>query len=88
LTRKQVVEGTLGRRLLDGAVDDTAADAAEDLSAEHLIQVVPTSGSDCNGALAALGGAFLALPCEARYVLSGSLDTSMATVKVAPDGGQ
>jgi hypothetical protein len=91
LTRKQTVSGKLARRIEDGMVNATGsdkdasvdADSDEDLSAEHVIEIAPTSGSNCNGVLAALGGAFTALPCEARYLLSGSLDTSGAT-KAAP----
>ena len=63
---------------------DRSADA-DDLSAEHVIEITPTSGSECNVALAALGGAFSALPCEARYLLSGSLDTSGATTADSSD---
>ena len=97
LTRKQTVSGKVARRVEDGVVNETPRstdrDAASeessadvDLSAEHLIEVAPSSGSNCEGALAALGGAFLALPCEARYVLNGSLDTTGA---VFPrDGGE
>ena len=85
LTIKETVSGTLQRRLEAGVVATTQAvsDDAGDLSAEHLIQVAPSSGSDCNGALAALGGSFVALPCEARYVLSGDLDTAGAIVPEA-----
>ena len=98
LTRKQTVSGKVARRLEDGVVNETpssnARDAAieesesgdGDLSAEHVIEVTPTSGSNCDGALAALGGAFLALPCEARYLLNGSLDTTGAVF--ARDGGE
>lgn len=96
LTRKQTVSGKLARRIEDGMVNATGSDKDasvdnddDDLSAEHVIEIAPTSGSDCNGALAALGGAFLALPCEARYLLSGSLDTSGATqadTKAGPSG--
>ena len=84
LTRKQTVSGKLARRIEDGMVYTTGSDKDasvddDDLSAEHVIEIAPTSGSECNSVLAALGGAFLALPCEARYLLSGSLDTSGAT---------
>jgi hypothetical protein len=90
LTRKQTVSGKVMRRIEDGVVNETPAstdrdaavdealNAGDDLSAEHLIEVAPSTGSDCNAALAALGGAFLALPCQARYLLSGSLDTAGA----------
>ena len=97
LTRKQTVSGKVARRIEDGVVNETpssndrdaaieeSSSADGDLSAEHLIEVTPASGSDCEAALAALGGAFLALPCEARYSLNGSLDTRGA---VFPrDGG-
>jgi hypothetical protein len=97
LTRKQTVSGKVARRVEDGVVNETprsdsgaASDESEsadvDLSAEHLIQVTPSPGSSCEGALAALGGAFIALPCEARYVLNGSLDTTGAVFP--SDGGE
>jgi hypothetical protein len=85
LTLKQTVLGTLGRRILDGSVN-ASADASGDLSAEHQIEVTPSTGSDCNAALAALGGSYLALPCEARYVLTGSLDTTDATLSAGSAG--
>jgi len=98
LTRKQTVSGTVARRIEDGMVNETPRsndrDAAieeseggndSDLSGEHVIEVMPTSGSSCDGALAALGGTFLALPCAARYLLNGSLDTTGAVFP--KDGG-
>lgn len=87
LTMKQTVTGSLQRQLNDGmveVVESDAGEASDDLNAEHLIQITPASGSDCTAALAALGGSFLALPCEARYSLSGTLDTTGAVI---PDGG-
>jgi hypothetical protein len=98
LTRKQTVKGNLGRRIEDGVVTQTAAsmrssDAGDDiasdddLDAEHLIEIAPTSGSDCNVALAALGGTYLTLPCEARYLLSGNLDTSGAAASAPGKAG-
>lgn len=93
LTLKQTVTGTLQRRLDHGngaaevSVDAAVATSGEDLSAEHLIEVTPASGSDCTQALAALGGSFLALPCEARYELSGALDTTGAVVGAAAAAG-
>jgi hypothetical protein len=90
LTRKQTVSGKVMRRIEDGVVNETPASgdrdaavedsdtAGSDLSAEHMIEVAPATGSECSAALAALGGAFLALPCQARYVLTGRLDTSGA----------
>jgi hypothetical protein len=100
LTRKQTVKGNLGRRIEDGVVTDTSAskrssdagygdaDGDDDLDAEHVIEVAPTSGSDCNVALAALGGPYLTLPCEARYLLSGNLDTRRALTSAAGNGGK
>jgi hypothetical protein len=98
LTRKQTVAGKVARRIEDGVVRETpdasvrdaaveseAIEGGDDMRAEHLIEVAPSAGSNCEAALAALGGAFLALPCEARYVLSGSLDTTGSTF--ATDGG-
>jgi hypothetical protein len=78
LTNMQTVSGTLRRRLTtDGGVIDTgnAADAAatDDLVAENVIAVSPTTGSDCNAVLVTYGGAFQNLPCQARYELSGKL---------------
>ena len=95
LTRKQTVAGKVARRIDDGVVSETPASpddaangdsiASDDLNAEHLIEVMPSSGSACDAALAALGGAFLALPCEARYLLAGELDTAGAILP--KDGG-
>ena len=49
--------------------------------------VIVTSGAADEAVIAAaLGGKFLALPCEARYVLSGSLDTSGAIESKATAG--
>lgn len=62
-----------------GEDDESSVFAGDDdLIAENTIEVSPSSGSDCNPALAALGGSFLALPCQARYVLRGSLDVTDA----------
>ena len=77
LTVMETITGDLRRRNAadGGAVIELPESAtnAGDLSAEHLIEVNPTSGSDCNAALAAFGGNYLSLPCQARYVLHGSL---------------
>ena len=98
LTRKQTVSGKVARRIEDGVVNVTprssdrdaaieeSASGDGDLNGEHVIEVMPTSGSNCDGALAALGGAFLALPCAARYLLNGSLDTTGAVFP--KDGGE
>jgi hypothetical protein len=80
LTTMQTVTGALRRRLAaDGGVVDTgntadaAATATDDLTAEHLIVVSPTTGSDCNAVLTTFGGNFQNLPCQARYELTGKL---------------
>jgi hypothetical protein len=94
LTMKQTVLGSLKRRLKNGAVESAggATDAgeanAQDLVAEHVIELTPTSGSDCTRALMALGGTYRVLPCEARYDLTGTLDASSAvTVGAAMNTG-
>lgn len=103
LTRKQTVLGNLARRIEEGLITKTASSklspdagddadsnsiaTGDDLDAEHVIEVAPTSGSDCNVALAALGGTYSALPCTARYLLSGELDTSAALTSAAGNGG-
>jgi hypothetical protein len=77
VTTQQSVTGTLHRRVAaDGgvayaALSDGGSD--DDLTGENTIMVTPAPGSDCTTALAALGGAWLALPCDARYELSGKL---------------
>ena len=81
VTTKQTITGNLQRwRETDGAVTESAlrgdAGSADDLSAEHVIEVAASAGSDCNAALVAFGGKYNALPCEARYQLRGTLDTT------------
>lgn len=84
LTTREIVAGSIQRRQSpDGGVSVSAVRSGDagtsdlagddDLLAENTIEVSPSAGSDCNRALAALGGTFLALPCQARYVLHGSL---------------
>ena len=51
--------------------DAGATEAPELLVGEHTVEIVPTHGSDCGALLAASGGTFDALPCRARYALSG-----------------
>lgn len=95
LTTSQTVSGKLLRRLAaDGGVVGTAnmADGgpSDDLTAEHLIAVNPTTGSDCNPVLAVYGGTFTALPCQARYVLSGTLvvDSTSSAQRTSPAAGK
>jgi hypothetical protein len=85
VTISETVSGSLHRRDAadGGVVIDLTADAgalgdADDLSAEHVIDVAPSAGSDCNMALMAFGGNYLALPCDARYALRGTLSTTNA----------
>jgi hypothetical protein len=42
------------------------------LSGLQATEIEPVSGSDCTPAVAAGGGAFLALPCRVAYVLTGT----------------
>jgi hypothetical protein len=86
VTTRQTLSGSLRRRqAADGgavvalAASDAAVSSDTDLSAEQLIEVTPTVGSDCNTALAALGGNYLALPCDARYLLTGTLQVAPNT---------
>jgi hypothetical protein len=86
LTVRETITGSVQRRnAADGGaiVEVSAADAAvggsNDLEAEHLIEVTPSAGSDCNLVLAAFGGNYLALPCGARYVLHGNLQAATST---------
>ena len=46
-------------------VDDDGA------SGTTVIRIYPSSGSNCAASLAALGGPFLTLPCEARWAIEG-----------------
>jgi hypothetical protein len=81
VTTDETISGNLQRwRKTDGSVTASAlaadASSTDDLSAEHAISVAPSSGSDCDPALAAYGGKYNALPCKARYQMRGSLDTT------------
>lgn len=76
LLMKESIFGTLHRmRELDGGVLDADAGAAEgaDLAGDNTIEVEQAAGSDCSALLASQGGAFLTLPCAARYSLEGTL---------------
>jgi hypothetical protein len=98
ITIRETVSGSLRRRnAADGGavvevsgVDAAASSTEDDLSADHIIDVAPSAGSDCNMALMALGGSYLALPCDARYTLRGTLlatnaaDTNPASAAGAP----
>lgn len=92
VTTKETITGNLQRwRAADGSISSgLVADAGsdDDLSAEHVIEVSPSSGSDCDSVLVAYGGTYNALPCEARYQLNGALDTTGARAgSSAPKGG-
>jgi hypothetical protein len=80
VTTTQTIVGSLQRKqAADGGIVISAAPdggALGDLIAESTIAVAPSAGSDCNSALAALGGNYVALPCQARYELQGQLATS------------
>jgi hypothetical protein len=78
----ETIAGSVSRREAadGGAVVElaTTSDAAvsgtsDDLTGSDVIDVAPTSGSDCNADLTAFGGSYQALPCRARYVLTGTL---------------
>lgn len=83
VSTQQSVTGTLHRRIAaDGGVayaQKSDAGGDDDLDGENTITVTPAPGSDCTMALAALGGPWLALPCDARYDLSGTLSSAKAT---------
>ena len=68
-------EPETGEQPGDGASED--ADEDDETSGMTLVgmqatEIEPLVGSDCRPAVAAFGGAFLALPCRIEYVLSGS----------------
>lgn len=76
LTLRQTVSGSLHRRnAVDGGgiVELGSDEDASDLTADNVIDVTPSSASNCNDALSAFGGTYLALPCSARYVMQGTL---------------
>jgi hypothetical protein len=84
VTMTQTVMGKLQRRrAADGSLVVSADDAgaATDLTADNLIAIAPTAGSDCNPALIALGGSYQALPCQARYELHGELAMAASSDK-------
>jgi hypothetical protein len=80
LTVRETITGSVRRRnaadggaIIELSQGDAAVSSSNDLDAEHVIEVTPSAGSDCNLALTAFGGNYLVLPCNARYVLQGSL---------------
>jgi hypothetical protein len=80
LLTKESIFGTLHRMLsIDGGVVQEDAGVGADLSGDNTIEVTVAAGADCSAVLAANGGSYLTLPCEAHYSLEGSLDTSSST---------
>jgi hypothetical protein len=81
VTIDETIDGTIAKRdAADGgmvtvvsAADGGSANSDSDLIGEDLIVVTPSSGSDCNMDLTAFGGAYLTLPCDARYEMTGTL---------------
>ena len=87
----ETIEGSLMRRQdAEGRIvtstSASSSGAVADLVADDTIQVTPSAGSDCNSQLAALGGKYLALPCQASYELHGALDARDATPELAGAG--
>jgi hypothetical protein len=91
----ETISGTVRRRdaadgggviEVDVAADAAANDTTDDLVGEDVIDVAPTAGSDCDADLTAFGGSYLALPCRARYALTGTLivPTSHAVTAQTP----
>jgi hypothetical protein len=84
VTIDETIDGSVLRRdAADGgmvvavaAADGGSASQDTDLVGEDLIVVTPSSGSDCNMDLTAFGGAYLTLPCDARYEMTGMLTVS------------
>jgi hypothetical protein len=89
----ETIEGSLLRRqdssgrIVTSTSASSSSAGASDLVADDTIEVTPSAGSDCNSQLAALGGNYLVLPCQATYQLRGALDTSTATEEAAGAGG-
>jgi hypothetical protein len=78
VTSMRRISGSLQRRNAadgGGVAEIGSADAGEDddLVGTDIVQISPSAGSDCNSSLSALGGTYLALPCGARYLLTGTL---------------
>lgn len=71
VSRREAADGgaVVALDVADAAVSGTS----DDLNGSDVIDVSPTSGSDCNADLTAFGGSYQALPCRARYVLTGTL---------------
>jgi hypothetical protein len=75
LLTRESMRGTLHRRLQDadaGMSADAGMDDA-DLVGVNTIEIQPAPGSDCTLQLAAVGGAYLALPCRVEYEIEGAL---------------
>lgn len=58
--------------LVKGQLSAGDAGPPQTLDGVNEITIRPEAGSDCRPALATAGGPFLALPCVARYALTGS----------------
>jgi hypothetical protein len=78
VSRREAADGG-GVVALDAAADAAVSGTGDDLNGGDVIDVAPTSGSDCNADLTAFGGSYQALPCRARYVLTGTLMSSTVT---------
>jgi hypothetical protein len=78
VTSMRRISGSLQRRnAADGGfvteIGSVDAGADDDLVGTDIVEIAPSAGSDCNASLSALGGTYLALPCGARYLLTGTL---------------
>jgi hypothetical protein len=78
VTSVHTITGSLRRRnAADGGgvaqLGPADAGTEADLTADDVVDVSPSAGSDCNSSLMALGGTYLSLPCTVHYVLTGTL---------------
>jgi len=62
---------------LGTAMGDAGVPASSAFRGTSVIELVPTAGSNCLGAVAIGGGPFLALPCRVEYDLSGATRSSV-----------
>ena len=70
----EVGDGGVGTPNDQGSADAGAAES-DLFRGQSVIELVPTAGSNCLGAVAVAGGPFLALPCRVEYDLSGASRT-------------
>lgn len=71
----EVIKGTIHQGTHESG-RDAGNDQHPELRGEDIIDIVPSSGSECNAASSSSGGPFSSLPCQTIYTLEGELQDS------------